>query len=115
MIARFGSSAVDYLFLNHSNENPTEPEIEIDALSAALNTLADTVSDTVAEVIYNPWQFLLPIVVEDSPAQSVKSSSVATQNISPVQSANVSNITTPSVSVADSAEERAIALAIEDE
>ena len=104
-----------FRLLNHPVETDPEPEIEIGALSAALNTLADTVSDAVAEVIDNPWQLVLPIVVEDSPAQSVKSSSVATQNISPVQSANVSNFTTPRVSVADSEEERAIALAIEDE
>ena len=115
MIARLGYSAVEYLLGGRQVETAPEPEIEIDALSAALNTLADTVSDTVAEVIYNPEQFILPIAVEDSPAQSVQSSSVATQNRFPVQSANVSNITTPRVSVADSAEERAIALAIEDE
>ena len=78
MIARFGSSAVDYLFLNHSNENPTdaEAEVEIDAASEALNTLANTVSDTIAEVIDNPWQFILPIPVDESPAQTVNSSDV---------------------------------------
>ena len=27
MIARFGSSAVEYLFLNNTVENPPEPEI----------------------------------------------------------------------------------------
>ena len=86
MMARFGSSAVEYLFLNNTVENPPEPEIEveIDAVSEALNTLANTVSDTIAEVIDNPWQFILPIAVDESPAQTVNSSEVVSVPASPV-------------------------------
>ena len=93
MIARFGSSAVEYLFLNHSNENPTEPEIEveIDAVSEALNTLANTVSDTIAEVIDNPWQFVLPIPVDESPAQT-DSSEVVPLDALPVISVHASPV-----------------------
>ena len=70
MIARFGPSAVEYWFVNNSVENPAEAEteMEIDAVSESLNTLANTVSDTIAEVIDNPWQFILPIAVDESPA-----------------------------------------------
>ena len=55
MMARLGYSAVAYLLVGRLVGTAPEPEIEIDALSAALNTLADTVSDAVAEVIDNPW------------------------------------------------------------
>ena len=69
---------MDYLLPEH----PTEavPEIVPDDLSVALDGLVNTVSDTVANVIWDPWSYVLPIPVDASPAQSVQSSSVATQN-----------------------------------
>ena len=75
--------------------------MEIDTVSEALNTLANTVSDTIAEVIDNPWQFILPIAVDESPAQTVNSSEVVSVQASPVISVHAS----PVISVVDSEED----------
>ena len=91
-MARLGYSAVEYLFVEHPVETVPEPEIEIDALSAALRTLGDTVSDTVAKVLDNPWQLVLPIPVDESPAQTVNTSEVVSVHASPVISVHASPV-----------------------
>ena len=78
-IARFGESVLDYLLPEHPPD--MVPETVPDDLTLATDRLVNTASDTLAHVIWDPWPYVLPIPIDASPAQSVQSSSVATQKV----------------------------------